>query len=79
VYEDGLRWGGLHKRRAVAMVGGSVYHHALQAAGLHAVALRSDNDAGATVGSGVYFYRYTVEPSDHGRKFSQTMKMIVLR
>jgi hypothetical protein len=63
------------------ILGRAVRHlvHEAQSAGRYAVARRADNDAGASVSSGVYFYRCTVERSDHGGRFDQTMKMIVLR
>jgi hypothetical protein len=51
----------------------------VQPAGQHTVIWNGNTDAGTSVASGVYFYRCTVERSDRGGQFEQTMKMILLR
>jgi len=53
--------------------------HEVQPAGSHAMLWRGDNDAGAIVASGVYFYRCTAARSDRSGQFEQTMKMILLK
>ncbi len=51
----------------------------VQPAGSHAVPWDANNDSGARVASGVYFYRCTAVRADRGGQFVQTMKMILLR
>ena len=51
----------------------------VQTAGGHAVLWHGDTDAGGTVASGVYFYRYTAARSDRSGQYEHTLKMILLK
>ncbi|MBK7259211.1 MAG: T9SS type A sorting domain-containing protein [Ignavibacteriae bacterium] len=51
----------------------------VQPAGSHTVLWHADTDAGGSVASGVYFYRYTAARSDHNGYYEHTMKMILLK
>jgi hypothetical protein len=51
----------------------------VQNAGPHVVIWNSQNDAGRSVASGVYFYRCTAFPANRDNPFIQTMKMVHLK